>query len=102
MDLSVNTEPSYTTKKRLVLLEDFPNVLHEGTRSWFHQALDEFLAVPVALSCPLVFVVSDSGARGASTETVDSSWRNRSRENLDIRTLIPKQLLESAYFTNIS
>lgn len=46
---------------RVVLVEDLPNIMHEGTRVWFRKAVEEYLHyMPETKVVPLVFVVSEN------------------------------------------
>lgn len=46
---------------RVVVVEDLPNIMHEGTRVWFRKAVDEYLHyLPETKVVPLVFVVSEN------------------------------------------
>ncbi|KAJ2314511.1 RFC checkpoint protein Rad17 [Coemansia sp. RSA 2705] len=52
--------------RRLILVEDVPNVSHLATRDAFERALRRFAAEPAHMSCPLVLILSDTGD--------DDSW----------------------------
>ncbi|KAH9989612.1 Rad17 cell cycle checkpoint protein-domain-containing protein [Russula vinacea] len=72
------------TRRKLVLVEDLPNILHPAVRSRFHDALRAHVerAWDVA---PLVLVISDAGR-----DLV-----------IDIRTIVPPELSSTSLFTEI-
>ncbi|KAG5372790.1 Checkpoint protein [Yarrowia sp. C11] len=46
---------------RVIVVEDLPNIMHEGTRIWFRRAVEEYLNyIPEIKLAPLVFVVSEN------------------------------------------
>ncbi|TFY52729.1 hypothetical protein EVJ58_g9851 [Rhodofomes roseus] len=91
-------------KRQVILLEDLPNILHPGTQAAFHAALEAFVSLPDTSTAPLVLIVSDAGLRGEDTEAdgagASTSWR-RAKEAVDIRSVLPSQLLGSPYVTQI-
>ncbi|KZT63178.1 P-loop containing nucleoside triphosphate hydrolase protein [Daedalea quercina L-15889] len=97
-------KPAGQTKRQVILLEDLPNILHPGTQAAFHAALEAFVALPDAGASPLVLIASDAGLRGEDTEADgvggSTSWR-RAKEAVDIRSVLPPQLLSSPYVTQI-
>lgn len=89
--------------RRIVLLEDLPNILHPPTRASFHASLHTAIRATSSFStAPIVIVVSDAGVRGESDEGNISSWKGKGREVVDIRTALPPDLLHSPYVTQIS
>jgi cell cycle checkpoint protein len=97
--LSFKSSTQLTTK-RLILLEDLPNILHLGTRETFHSALESFVhATP---TCPLVIIVSDSGTRGEARDSAGGWQAGGSKDvAIDIRSVLPKSLLGGPYVTEI-
>ncbi|TDL27922.1 P-loop containing nucleoside triphosphate hydrolase protein [Rickenella mellea] len=88
-------------KRPVILLEDLPNILHPGTQTAFHTALNDFLAS--SPSAPLVIIVSDSGMRGeARDEYVAQSGSWGGRDIVDVRSIIPPDLLGGPYVTQIA
>lgn len=100
---SVPTAKPYE-KRQVILVEDLPNILHPGTQAAFHVALEAFVALPDTSAAPLVLIVSDAGLRGEDTEADgaggSTSWR-RAKEAVDIRSVLPPQLVGSPYVTQI-
>ncbi|KAF9531359.1 Rad17 cell cycle checkpoint protein-domain-containing protein [Crepidotus variabilis] len=93
-----------SSRRRLILLEDLPNILHQKTKERFHEALTSFVSTPHSEPpVPLVIIVSDAGLRGEDRDARMSEGRFGRDKNqiIDIRTVIPKELLSSAYVTEI-
>lgn len=94
-----------TTKRRIVLLEELPNILHAGTRAQFHETLQNLVNMDASHTdpVPIVIIVSDSGMRGeASDERMSNGHWGRDNDGVvDIRTVLSKELLHSAYVTQI-
>ena len=68
--------------RRLILLEDLPNILHPPTAETVHTALASLVAHPNGV--PLVLIISDAGLRGEDPEsTGGSGWRGK--EAIDVR-----------------
>lgn len=86
-------------KRRIVLLEELPNILHRDTRQTFHSILQNFVDSSQAVGVPLVVIVSDAGVRG-ETEDVQG-WGDRRDTVVDVRTVLPKEMLHSAYVREI-
>ena len=93
-------------RRQIVLLEDLPNVLHQGTKEAFHSALRRVVDSPIAPSSPVVIVISDAGTRGEDSEAADgmglSGWKGKGRDTLDVRTVLPSSVLLSQYTTQIA
>ncbi len=87
---------TFTRRRKLVLVEDLPNILHPAVRSRFHEALRVHLerASDVA---PLVLVISDAGV---SVEGASNSGRGRDVA-IDVRTVVPPELSSTSLFTEI-
>jgi cell cycle checkpoint protein len=89
--------------RHLVLLEDLPNLLHAPTQAAFHAALDTFLATPAESAAPVVLVISDAGVRGEATdERLMSGGLGKGKEVVDVRTVIPKAMLDGPFVTQIA
>ncbi|VBB85653.1 Conserved hypothetical protein [Yarrowia lipolytica] len=70
---------------RVILVEDLPNIMHEGTRMWFRRAVEEYLNyLPEEKLAPLIVVVSENDNNEAQSfaesHTVESIF---SRDLLD-------------------
>jgi cell cycle checkpoint protein len=92
-------------KKRVILLEDLPNILHSKTQTRFHEALNAFATSPPSSPpTPLVIVISDAGTRGeASDERLaeGGGWGKEKAQVVDVRTVLSKDLLGGPYVTEI-
>lgn len=90
-------------RRQIILLEDLPNILHPKTQDQFHAALT-FLCSSPSSTVPVVIVVSDAGTRGeARDETMASGigWGG-GKDVVDIRSVLPGTLLNSAFVTHIA
>lgn len=92
--------------RHVILLEDLPNLLHARTQSAVQSALEAFLASPVEGAAPLVLIVSDAGMRGENPDEraaadLPSAGASRVREAIDIRTVLPPEMLRGPYVTQI-
>ncbi|KAE9384487.1 checkpoint protein Rad24 [Gymnopus androsaceus JB14] len=88
---------------RVILLEDLPNILHANTRSQFHDVIRFLIETPGPEPVPIVIVLSDSGTRGeAGDERLSSGAWGRDQDGaIDIRTLLPKDVLHGPYIHEI-
>ncbi|KAG6820461.1 hypothetical protein H0H93_000215 [Arthromyces matolae] len=96
---------SLPPNRHLILLEDFPNLLHPATQSQFHSALQGFVSLPPTdPPVPLIVIISDAGVRGeAADERISTGGWGQAKEGiLDIRTVLPRDLLGGPYVTQIS
>jgi cell cycle checkpoint protein len=84
------------TRRKLVLVEDLPNILHPAVRSRFHDAIRAHVERAGDVT-PLVLVVSDAGV---SAEGGSNSGRARDLA-IDARTVIPPELSSTSLFTEI-
>jgi len=85
-----------STRQKLVLVEDLPNILHPTVRSRFHDALRAHIERGRDIA-PLVFVISDAGV---SAEGSSTSGRGRELV-IDARTVVPPGLSSTSLFTEI-
>ena len=87
-----------STRRKIVLLEDLPNVLHPAVRSRFHDALRAHVerAWDVA---PVVLVISDAGVCAEG----DSNGGGRGGRDLviDTRTVVPPGFSSLSHFSEI-
>ncbi|KAH8823535.1 Rad17 cell cycle checkpoint protein-domain-containing protein [Flagelloscypha sp. PMI_526] len=90
-------------KRHVVLLEDLPNILHHGTRERFHSLLKMLVNTPLASPpIPLVIILSDSGLRPGDLSEGRSFGRWGKDEALDIRSVLPRELLQGPFVTHIT
>ncbi|KAG6918805.1 hypothetical protein DXG01_011557 [Tephrocybe rancida] len=94
-----------THKRHIILLEDLPNLLHASTQSQFHAALEALVTLPVTNPpVPVIIVVSDAGVRGEVADermTNGGGWGKAKEGIVDIRTVLPRNLLGGSYVTEI-
>lgn len=92
-------------KRRIILLEDLPNILHSQTQTQFHQALNAFVtSLPSNPPTPLVVIVSDAGMRGEASDerrAEGGSWGKDRNQVVDIRSVLSKDLLTGPYVIEI-
>lgn len=99
------TPSSSSKSKKLILLEDLPNILHHGTQERFHDALR--VLISSAPSVPVVVIISDEGKRGevvdermeVGTSAGGGRW---GKDSVDIRAVIPPELLGGPYVMQIA
>jgi cell cycle checkpoint protein len=84
------------TRRKLVLVEDFPNILHPAVRSRFHDALRAHVERSWDVA-PLVLVISDAGL---SAEGSSNGGRGRDLV-IDVRTVVPPESSSTSLFTEI-
>ncbi|KAI0746491.1 P-loop containing nucleoside triphosphate hydrolase protein [Daedaleopsis nitida] len=99
---SMSINGAQSSRHRVVLLEDLPNILHAPTQASFHAALEAFVATPEAGTSPLVIIISDAGLRGEGGDSDGPRWRSRGNEAMDVRNVLPPSLLSSPYVMQIS
>lgn len=90
--------------KQVILLEDLPNVLHADSRQKFHDTLRLFVQRQASQDggyIPLVIIVSDFGTRGELEDSTGPSSFRGQKEDLDIRSALPPDLLSTPYVTQI-
>jgi hypothetical protein len=93
-------ESSGLYRRRLILIEDLPNITHLQTRTAFHDALLRFLETKTAVGTPLVIILSDEGRRVADISSSNFS-RNEAFIKFEIRSVLPRSLLDSRYSTEL-
>ncbi|KAH9914163.1 Rad17-domain-containing protein [Epithele typhae] len=89
------TASTSTSRRKVVLVEDLPNILHPRTQESFHATLESFVASTASVGVPLVIVVSDAGVRGEDAEADGPRRWSRGKEAVDVRTVLPPSLLSS-------
>ena len=99
-----NSTPSsmHIPSRKIILLEDLPNILHAGTADAFHAALQDYITSPSDV--PIVLVISDAGTRGEDPEdnaVGGRAWGQWRKETIDVRSVIPNTILNSPYFREI-
>jgi cell cycle checkpoint protein len=103
---------SSSTSKHIILLEDLPNILHAGIQTRFHSAIRSFIEATSRSSShvPIVIIMSDATMRGETRDELLTSgggtgggyaWSREKSDILDIRTVLPRDLLDGPYVTQI-
>ncbi|KAM0750463.1 Rad17-domain-containing protein [Meredithblackwellia eburnea MCA 4105] len=88
--------PSQKDQKRLILMEDLPNISHYPTKLAFRSALQQYLASP-RVTCPLVVIVSEALSRPGVAEGGESTTGfNRLEESVDARSVCGIEVLQAA------
>ena len=94
-----------TAGRRIVLLEDLPNVLHSGTQARFHAILRAYAeTLPSERPAPVVIIISDAQTVGEANDerVAQGRYRNSDGEGvMDIRTVLPRDLIAGPYVTSI-
>lgn len=93
-----------TSGRKIILLEDLPNVLHLGTQARFHAVLRSFAETPSEPPVPIVIIISDTQTVGEANDerVARGRYRNADGEGVvDIRTVLPRDLLGGPYVTSI-
>lgn len=86
----INT-PSGSTTKRLILVEDLPNISHYPTKLALRSALSQYLASP-RVTCPLVLIVSEALGRPGMGEESEGGSRG---ESVDARNVLGIEILQA-------
>ncbi|KAJ3527217.1 hypothetical protein NMY22_g9870 [Coprinellus aureogranulatus] len=102
-----STAPSASNRrKQIILLEDLPNILHPKIQAEFHACLEGLTESPLGdPPIPVVVVISDAGIRGeARDERISGGggWGRDKDQVMDVRTVLPRDLLHGPYVTQIS
>ena len=91
------------SRRRIILVEDLPNISHQSTKTSFNAALAAFLHRQEDNTCPLVIIMSESiprlddwGAEGSGR-----SFRDRDDATLTLRRLVPDSIRTSVRFDHI-
>lgn len=99
-----SSSSAQSSNRRIILLEDLPNILHPKTQTQFHEALHALVSAQSPNSVPVVIIISDSGMRGEASDerrTDGGGWGKDKSQIIDVRTVLPKDLLGSQYVTEI-
>lgn len=106
---SSSSSASSSLPRKVILLEDLPNILHPKTQDQFHASLQSLVDSDLPGAAPVVIIVSDAGIRGEATDERMSaggsgggtgSW-GKDSDVIDIRSVLPGELLHSPYVTQI-
>lgn len=99
----ISKAPSRPSSRRIILLEDLPNLSHSAIRLSFIATLEAFLEQNEDSSTPLVLIVSESTPRldDWGTEESTRDFNDRNKETLSVKSMIPYQLRNNDGFINI-
>lgn len=81
--------------RRLILLEDLPNVSHWPTKQALRSAVQQYLASP-RVTAPLVIVISEALARPGDEEGGGAGWlsgNGKRGESIDARSVLGVEIL---------
>jgi cell cycle checkpoint protein len=105
LDIFSASSSKNPVKKRVILLEDLPNILHQKTQTQFHEALSSLVTSPPSNPpVPVIIIISDAGMRGEASDerrAQGGGWGKDRAQAMDIRTVLPKNLLGGPYVTEI-
>ena len=92
---STPTPSSSSPRRRVILIEDLPNILHQPTQEAFHSALEELVGSSENDVTPVILIISDTGLRGEDSDGSGSRWRPRAKDVIDVRNALSSVLLSS-------
>ncbi|GAA5979469.1 hypothetical protein JCM5350_003916 [Sporobolomyces pararoseus] len=104
---NLKAEDTPTRRRRLILLEDLPNISHFQTKQAFRSSLLQYLTSP-RVNCPLVLIVSEALTRPGIDSLENSGggggggFINRGDENVDSRSVCGLQILQHPACREIS
>ncbi|KAF7973610.1 hypothetical protein HWV62_14780 [Athelia sp. TMB] len=106
---SHSSQPASTgARRRVILLEDLPNILHARTQEQFHETLTAMCTAGSSSTAtnlvPIVIVISDAGTRGEARDELVASgggWGGGKEVVLDVRSVLGG-LLGSQWVTQIA
>lgn len=94
--------------RKVILLEDLPNILHPKIQDHFHMSLQSLVDSDLPRAAPVVIIVSDAGVRGEAMDerisaggTGGAGSSGKDSDVIDIRSVLPSGLLRSVYVTQI-
>lgn len=103
-NIFASSSANQSSNRRIILLEDLPNILHTKTQTQFHEALHALVSAQSANPVPVVIIISDSGMRGEASDerrAEGGGWGKDKAQIIDVRTVLPKDLLGGQYVTEI-
>ncbi|KDR70220.1 hypothetical protein GALMADRAFT_255090 [Galerina marginata CBS 339.88] len=101
---SHSRSPETSSNRRIILLEDLPNILHPKTQAQFHEALNSLVTSASSNPpVPLVIIISDAGMRGEASDErrAGGGWGRDKAQIVDVRTVLSKELLGGPYVAEI-
>ncbi|KAI8616528.1 Rad17 cell cycle checkpoint protein-domain-containing protein [Chytriomyces sp. MP71] len=93
-----DASPTGAFPRKIILVEDLPNLSHAGTRAAFHAALRTHAFSPSTIY-PIILILSDSVGGGAAS---DGDWTARTHETaLTLKNLVPEDVRACSVFAKI-
>ncbi|KAN0063243.1 RFC checkpoint protein Rad17 [Thecaphora frezii] len=102
------------TRRRVILIEDLPNIHHLPTKAAFNAALEQYLARPLPVSpyglaevenCPIVLIISENTPKEDDErwagEASGGGWRERLGAIMDVRTALEETLRRSPTYSEV-
>lgn len=86
--------PTSSFNKRLILLEDLPNVSHYPTKLALRSALLQYLSSP-RVTCPLVIIISEALNRPGLGHEAESLMGEGKGDNVDARNVCGSDVMNS-------
>ncbi|CAG8692718.1 13936_t:CDS:2, partial [Acaulospora colombiana] len=80
----------------VILLEDLPNLHHDGTLHSFQRVVIDHLE---RSEIPIILIISDVGLRGEHKD--EEGWRRSSSSTIDAYNILPKSTLQGPLVTTI-
>ncbi|KAF8320279.1 Rad17-domain-containing protein [Clavulina sp. PMI_390] len=93
--LSQASSSTTPEKKRLLLIDDLPNIQNRSIREAFHDALGNFVDSVETSMCPLVIIISEAGLRAESNMLDGRGWSSWKQDIIDVRSALPERLQSS-------
>lgn len=91
---SSSQTPYSSTARKLLLIDDLPNISHLTTREAFQASLLEFATAWTPESCPLVIIITDAGVSGRAQE----SWMDHRRgEEWNVRGVLGREVGDGVF-----
>ncbi|OZJ03102.1 hypothetical protein BZG36_03364 [Bifiguratus adelaidae] len=86
---SISSPPQLDGRRKIVLIEDLPNITNISIRQKFHAMIHDVVNSPYT-GVPLILIASIAGVRDGSDG--DATIERRPRDDFDVRTIVPKEL----------
>ncbi|PWN34352.1 uncharacterized protein FA14DRAFT_71663 [Meira miltonrushii] len=104
-DMHSTSTPSKRIDRRIILIDDLPNLQYEPARLEFQAALEKYICSPHREdSAPVILILSDTVPRldDWATSSTMQGWKERNDESLNVRNVISDPVRTSPAFMHIS
>lgn len=91
-----NSTFSKINGRQVILLEDLPNLMHEQTLRSFQASISRHIE---SSDTPIVIIMSETGVRGQQRD--EEGWKSKQSTVVDVRHILPLDLLQGPYVTRI-